>query len=451
MIPPLLMTLLTPFQSLFRRPSWIKFQILLVGATLLSGRRTVTQALRVTGRSLEERFALFHHVLNRAVWSPLQAAQKLLLLLLKFLDNGEQPLVFGIDETIERRWGAKIKARGIYRDAVRSSSSHFVKTSGLRWIVLMWLTEIPWAACVWALPFLTVLAPSERYHKSEGRHHKKITDWARQIVCQLRRWLPNRYLVVVADYSYAVLEFLAACQQLANPVTVITRLRFDAALYQPAPPYGGVGRPPKKGERLPSLEHILHAQDTPWENVTLDWYNGQQLEMQIISQSSVWYHTGKSPVPIRWVLIRDPRGKYEPIALLSTDTTLCARQIANWYVRRWRMEVTFEEARAHLGVETQRQWSDKAIARTTPLLLGLFSWITLAAHLLVQQNQVEVRQAIWYKKPLATFSDAIGWVRYQFWSAEADVTFSNVDQKDQMVKISPAFLQRLIDTVCYTH
>ena len=109
---------------MFRRPSWIKVQILLAGSILLTGRRTVTQALRVTGRSTDERFALYHHVLNRAVWSPLRAAQRLLLMLLKFLDDGKQPLVFGIDETIERRWGAKIKARGIYRDAVRSSSSH---------------------------------------------------------------------------------------------------------------------------------------------------------------------------------------------------------------------------------------------------------------------------------------------------------------------------------------
>ena len=450
MIPPLLITLLTPFQSLFRRPSWIKFQILLAGAILLSGKRTVTQALRVTGRSTDNRFALYHHVLSRAVWSPLQAAQKLLFTLLKFLDDGKQPLVFGIDETIERRWGAKIKARGIYRDAVRSSSSHFVKTSGLRWIALMWLTQIPWASCIWAPPFLTALAPSKRYYESEKRCHKKLTDWARQIVFQLRRWLPNRYLVVVADYSYAVLEFLAACQELSNPVTIITRLRLDAALYQPAPPYSGIGRPCKKGERLPTLANILHNPNTQWQNVTLDWYNGQQREMQIISQSTVWYHTGKPPVPIRWVLIRDPHSSYEPIALLSTDTTLCPNQIANWYVRRWRMEVTFEEVRAHLGVETQRQWSDKAIARTTPMLFGLFSWITLAAHLLVQQNQVEVRQAAWYQKSLATFSDAIGWVRHHFWSAEADVTFSQVNQNDQMVKISSAFLQRLIDTVCYT-
>ena len=125
-------------------------------------------------------------------------------------------------------------------------------------------------------------------------------------------------------------------------------------------------------------------------------------------------------------------------------------QIANRYVRRWRMEVTFEEVRAHLGVETQRQWSDKAIARTTPMLFGLFSWITFAARLLVQQNQVEVRQAAWYQKPLAIFSDAIAWVRHQFRSTEADVTFSMVDQTDQMVKIAPAFLKRLIDAVCYS-
>ncbi len=249
----------------------------------------------------------------------------------------------------------------------------------------MWLTQIPWASCIWALPFLTILAPSKRYYESEKRCHKKLTDWARQ----------------------AVLEFLAACQELSNPVTIITRLRLDAALYQPAPPYSGTGRPRKKGERLPTLANVLQDPNSQWQNITLDWYNGQQREMEVVSQPAVWYHTGKPPVSIRWVLIRDPLGSYEPIALLSTDTTLCPNQIANWYVHRWRMEVTFEEVRAHLGVETQRQWSDKAIARTTPMPFGLFSWITLAAHLLVQQNQVEVRQAAWYQKPLATFSDAI--------------------------------------------
>ena len=125
--------------------------------------------------------------------------------------------------------------------------------------------------------------------------------------------------------------------------TIITRLRLDAALYQPAPSYNGTGRPRKKGEWLPNLADILHDPNTQWQNVTLDWYNGQQREMEIVSHPAVWYHTGKPPVSIRWVLIRAPHGMYEPIALLFTDTTLCPNQIANWYVRRWRMEVAFEE------------------------------------------------------------------------------------------------------------
>lgn len=236
---------------------------------------------------------------------------------MKHLDSDENhPLVFGIDETIERRWGQQISKRGIYRDAVRSSQSHFVKTSGLRWISLMWLTKISWAERVWVLPFLTVLAPSERYHEQIGHSHKKITDWARQMIYQLRGWLPHRSLVVVTDYSYAVLELLAACQSMTHPVTMITRLRLDAALYQPAPPRSGqVGRPRKKGKRLPTLQTILDDSQTRWSSVCLNWYNDQPRLMETTSQTAVWYHNGKPPVAIRWVLIRDPQEKYEPVAL----------------------------------------------------------------------------------------------------------------------------------------
>ncbi|WP_211166254.1 transposase [Mucilaginibacter robiniae] len=144
----------------------------------------------------------------------------------------DEPLVFGIDETIERRRGAKIKAKGIYRDPVRSSHSHFVKCSGLRWMCLMLLTEVPWAARIWALPFLTALAPSERYCKEQHAKHKKITDWARQIIGLLARWLPGKKLIITADSSYSALELLAAIK---SKVTMITRLRLDAALYEKVP------------------------------------------------------------------------------------------------------------------------------------------------------------------------------------------------------------------------
>lgn len=446
-LPEAIITLLEPFRPLFRQATWIKVQILLEGAILASGPRTVSTALHAMGLSQARDYALFHHVLNRAIWSPLQGSQVLLKLMLSYLDRGSGPLVFGIDETIERRRGAKIKARGIYRDAVRSSQSHFVKTSGLRWISLMWLTEIPWAQRVWALPFLTILAPSERFYETSGRCHKKITDWARQMIYQLRRWLPERAIVVVGDSSYAVLELLHACQRLTNPVTMITRLRLDAALYAPAPVYAGVGRPRKKGKRLATLATILHHPKTVWTSVTLTWYGGQQRLMEITSQTAVWYHTGKPPVPIRWVLLRDPQGRYQPVALLCTNLTYNPIQIINWFIQRWQIEVTFAQVRTHLGFETQRQWSDQAIIRTTPLLLGLFSWITLVAHLLQQSQAVSLRQSAWYIKLRPTFADALGWVRKQLWNSIATFCISSKDP--DLVKIPQSLLDRLVEAVCY--
>jgi len=449
-LPEPIMTLLKPFRPLFYQPTWIKGQVLFIGAILATGKRTVTSALRIMGLSDERHFASYHQVLSRAAWSPLRVGELLLVLLMKHFDKDEaEPLVFGIDETIERRWGAKISKRGIYRDAVRSSKSHFVKTSGLRWISMMWLTEIPWAERIWALPFLTVLAPSERYHEQAGRQHKKLSDWARQMIYQLRRWIPHRQLVVVADYGYAVLDLLHACQKLANPVTMITRLRLDAALYEPAPmPTGKRGRPRKKGARLPTLRAILDDSQTLWQQVAVNWYDGLSRQMEITSQTAIWYHSGKAPVPIRWVLVRDPQEKHEPAAFLSTSLELDPLQILNWFVRRWQVEVTFEETRAHLGLETQRQWSEKAIDRTTPVLLGLFSWITLAAHLLIQHGQQPIRQAAWYVKVRPTFSDALSWVRQQLW-LPATIYSMSASEPD-MVKIPRPLLDRLVDTVCYS-
>jgi hypothetical protein len=399
------------------------------------------------GLSAISHFARYHHVLSRAVWSSLHLSQTLLCLLLAHLDSGRGPLVFGLDETIERRRGGKIAARGIYRDAVRSSQSHFVKASGLRWISLMWLAAIPWAQRVWALPFLTALAPSERYYQQSVRQPKKLTDWARQMIFQLRRWLPERELVVVGDNTYAALNLLHACQSLRNPVSVIARLRMDAALYEPAPPYAGLGRPRKKGQRLPTLQQCLADPDTVWQTCTLKWYNAEQRQMEVASGTAVWYHKGKLPVPIRWVLIRDPQAVYNPLALLCTDPTRDPLQIAQWFVLRWQVEVTLEEVRAHLGVETQRQWSPKAIARTTPALLGLFSWVTLAAHVLQTEHPLPVRQAAWYTKPLPTFADAIAFVRSQLWRHPHTFRMSPVEP--EMVKIPRSLFDCLLETLCY--
>ena len=359
------------------------------------------------------------------------------------------PLVFGIDETLERRWGKKIKAKGIYRDAVRSSHSHFVKCSGLRWINLMWLAPVPWAQRVWALPVLTALAPSERYCQERGIRHKKLTDWARQIAALLRRWLPERQIVIVADSGYSALDFLHSCQHQARPVAVVTRLRLDAALYEPAPlrKPGQVGRPALKGKCLPTLTTCSNDPKTAWHSVSVTWYEGTERRLEIASGTTVWYHTGKPPVAVRWVLIRDPKGERDTQALLCTDVTAAPLQIIEWFVLRWQLEVTFQEVRLHLGVETQRQWSDFAIARTTPSLFGLFSLVTLAAHELYREEAFSPRSAAWYCKPLPTFSDALATLRERLWHCSG--VFSR-SPRDREVKETPVtLLDRLVETLCY--
>jgi hypothetical protein len=437
-----------PFVPLFSRRIWPRVLVRVAGTLLAPGKRTVTAALRVMGLAQAPRFERYHRVLNRARWSSLAVSRVLLsLLVAAFAPTG--PLLLGIDETIERRRGQRIPAQGIYRDPVRSSHEHFVKASGLRWICLMLLVPIPWAGRIWALPFLTALAPSERYDQERGRRHKTLAEWARQLLLLVRRWWPERPVVAVADSSYAALELLASCQAWPQPVTVITRLRLDAALYEPAPPRGPrqVGRPRLKGQRLPTLAAVAGDPTTTWTPITIpDWYGTGERQVEVSSDTAVWYHTGLPPVPLRWVLIRDPHGRFDPQALLCTDLAVAPEQIVAWFVRRWQLEVTFEEARRHLGVETQRQWSEWAIRRTTPALLGLFSLVTLFTHQYVSRMPVRIRQAAWYPKAQPTFADALALVRRELWVHGA---FHLSVSEPEMVKVPRAFVERLTETLCY--
>jgi hypothetical protein len=447
-LPPEIMILLLNFAPLFTTRTWQYVPVLVAGSLLTPQRRMVSSALRVMGLAQVRWFGNFHRVLNRAAWSPLAVSRVLLRLLLEtFLPDG--PVVIGLDHTIERRRGAKIAAKGIYHDPVRSSKSHKVKASGLRWVCLMLLVPIPWALRVWALPFLTVLAPSERYHHTRERRHKSVLDSARQLLMLLRRWLPGRRLVVVADGEFAALELLAVAAQPQVAIAFITRLRLDAALYDPAPPRDPhqVGRPRLKGARRPTLAQVAAGPATRWTPLLVaDWYGQGARTVEIASQSAVWYHGGKPPVALRWVLIRDPEGTFATQALLCTDPTAAPSDILCWFVRRWRMEVTYEESRAHLGIETQRQWSDKAIARTTPALFGLFSLVTLLAHRLLGDQSCPVRQAAWYAKPLPTFSDTLAVVRHYLWTR---TDFRLSPAADDSQKVPRALVDHLAHLLCY--
>ena len=413
-VPQVLRQWLQAWRPCFTAPSWEHVLVLVMGALLAPGKRTVTSCLRMTGRAEAANFATFHQILNRARWSSRAVARRLLCVVVERLVP-DGPVVIGLDDTIERRWGSRIRARGIYRDPVRSSHGHFVKASGLRWLSFMVLTPVPWTRLIKALPVLTLLAPSERSNLKRGCRHKLLTDWARQGALQLSRWLPGRRIIFIGDSSFAVHELAHA---IARRATLISRLRLDASLFAPPAERTSrtMGRPAQKGPALPKLKTLLSNPTTNWAKIVVSaWYghvNGKTLE--ITSDIALWYRPGTPVLPVRWVLVRDPDGKRDPQAFFSTDLTIEPADIIALYVRRWQIEVTFAETRAHLGVETQRQWSDQAIARTTPVLLGLYSLVSLCACDLLTTSSIPYAAA-WYRKTSLTFSDAIGAVRLKIW------------------------------------
>lgn len=414
-LPEAILPVLAQFAPLFSARVWPHAQLLLLGAILAPAARTVTTALRALGLATERRFTNYHRVLNRVTWSARQGSQTLLGLLITCLVPPGAPIILGADDTVERRSGRKIAAKGCYRDAVRSTKKHVIRCFGLKWVAMMLLVPVPWARRVWALPFFTVLCwPATK----DGRQrHKTSIDRVRQMMKQVRRWLPGRRLVVVVDGGFSAVSLALACVK--NQVAMVSRLRWDAALYhQPAPhPPGKRGPQPLKGKRQRRLQAWAERADTPWETVEVDWYGGRRKQLWVFSHTALWHTRGLPPVDIRFVLVGDPEGKLRMEAFFCTDLQATPVQILAWVVMRWSVEVTFEEGRTQLGLETQRQWSDHAIARTTPVLLGLFSLVTLLALQLSHDGHIPVPVTAWYHKAEPTFSDCLALVRQHIWRA----------------------------------
>jgi hypothetical protein len=417
-----------------------------VGAILTPGARQISRVLRVMGLSEEAQFQRYHRVLNRDQWSAL-ALSRILLGLLVATVASRGPLVIGMDETIERRRGRRIRAKGLFRDPVRSTAKRKVLVTGLRWLAVMLLVDLPWSDRPWALPILTVLTPSPQASTRLGRRHKTLAVWARQVVILLHRWLPDRAVVIVGDGEYATLELLAAVRSIA---TMVTRLRLDAQLYAlpPPPDPHRRGRRPSSGPVVLKLTARIEDLATPWQSLTVPhWYGGGERTVEVVSEQVIWKSkNGQPPVPIRFVLLRDPGGQFHPQALLCTDLDASPLQIITWYLKRWQLEVTFRDLRAHLGMETQRQWADRAIARTTPVLMGLYSLVTLLAHPQLSRGEGPLQQVAWYRKTQPTFSDALALVRRSLWT---DPQFALSCASHDQVTIPQHLLTRLTETLAY--
>jgi hypothetical protein len=431
---------LNAFNTLFTLPTWEHVQLLLTGAILCQGARRVSTILCVMGLSQEKRFEKYHRVFNRAKWNSITGAKILLGLLIQLLPDSF-PILIVVDDTIERRSGKKIKAKGCYRDACRSTEKVVIKCFGLKWVCLMLVVSLPWCKRPWALPFMTILAPSKKANKKRGRQHKTSVDWTIIAVRVIARWL-KRSFVLIGDGGFACIRLGHAC--IKQNVPLVSRLRLDSALYDfaPSPAKGQRGRHREKGVRFTALTKLATDFTRPWRDACIDWYGNEKKHVHLLSGINLWYSSGEKPLPIRWVLVTDPDTN-ETEAFFSTDLQLAPEQIVTWFVLRWNCEVTFFESRAHLGMETQRQWSDRSIARTTPCLMALFSLVCLFAIEMLKNQTLPILSTAWYnKKSEATFSDIIAFVRRSIW---AENYFNDSRFDGDYMKIKPDQWESLLD------
>lgn len=442
-LPEVILSLFANFTHVFTVPTWKYAKTLLIGAILCNGKRTVSSALRAVGLSQESRFERYHRVLSKAKWNAFSLSRILLGLLVELIP-ANAPILIGVDETIERRSGKNITAKGCYRDACRSSHSLVIKCFGLKWLCTALIVKLPWSNRYWALPFMTVLCTSKKYDEQKGLKHKSSIERAIQLVYVISRLL-KRSWILLGDGGFACIRLGHAC--LESKTTLVSRLRLDAALFDEVeePQVKRRGRKRVKGKKQPTLKQRLTDESLSWSEQRIPWYGRILKNVKLASGIALWYKAGEKPLKIRWVMVCDPETNRTE-AFFSTDINLSPETIVGYFVLRWNLEVTFEEARAHLGVETQRQWSELAIRRTTPVLFGLFSVICLIAYRQNQQENdlVKACSTAWYdKEDNATFSDVVTYVKRLILLGKSNYYKSACN--DEFVKIRRQDLEVLIN------
>jgi DDE superfamily endonuclease len=461
--------LVATFAVAMSPPTFAKAQTLLYGAILAPGRRTIAAILRVMGLHHQQGHECYHRVFSRDVWSPMVMSRLLLLLLVKLFVCEGECIELIIDESLVRRWGKKIHYKGLYRDGVRSTVRRVVLSTGIRWCVVCLLVRTPWCRRPWALPFLVMPVLSKKVSLRLHKPFRGTVECTREAIRRVRHWLPDQEIIVTADGDYAAVELLQECQGLEQPVTLVCRSRLDMRLFAPPSEEGQRedgskrrGRKPKKGARQPSLAERLKDDHLEWQTITVNWYGGQQRAVELLTGVSLWHRQGVDPVVVRWVLVRSvretktgevPEG-FKPSAYLCTKVDATVEQILRWVVDRWNIEVTFEEMREHMGLETQRNWSLRSIGRTTPCLFGVFSLVVAMAKVLHPES-LPVEQTAWYKKEEPTFSDALAAVRSHLWAClwkarQAPLrNWSDSPADPDQCLIPSSILQHMQDLLCY--
>lgn len=420
-LPPFIIPVLCNFAPLFSRPTYLKFLTLLMGHLLCRGRRTITNCLRTVGLSGNRRYPEFYDVFRRANWSSFKASKILLFLIDQEWITGKR-ITIVVDTTLERRRGPRLQGVGMHRDAVRSTKERKAFSPGHNWLVACVLIQFPGTKSVWSLPFMSILLRPERplsvsknsYDITHKRRHKKVTKYTAQLVHTLRRWLgPKREIVLLGDSAFCCRQICRACVK--RNVTFCTRFRLDACLYDlPPPPTGRRGRRRIVGNRLPNLSSVASDPNTIWQTGIIPWYGGKEQEVEIATGTALWYHdTAGAPIPIRWVLSRDPENPSEVTPFLCTNQSSSPFEVIGFAVQRWSIETTFQEVRCHMGYESIHTWADKGIERVSPCVMASYSIVCLiAARAIKDKNeQISPLTSAWYEKTHVTFSDVYSYVK----------------------------------------
>jgi hypothetical protein len=411
-LPPEARPLLAALAPGFTRPTFGRFAVLLAAAILTQGRHTVANLLRTLGSLAPGHRTDYQRVLSRAPWSGLGLGRALAGYILLHLCPTDPVILVG-DDTVDGHPGRHVYGKARHRDAVRSSHAYTAWKYGHRWVVLAVLVRFPWATRPWALPVLVDLYRSEEEDRRRGRPHRTPA----QLMCRLLRALmircPGRHFAFVGDSGYGSHEVARFFHRHRARLTMVSKLHPEANLFDPPPPYRGLGRPRVKGGRRPKPREAVAAARRR-RRLVVGWYGGGTRRVSVVTGTGHWYKAGAGLVPIRWVHVRDLEGTHRDEYFYATDPALDPGEIVTRYAGRWNIECTFQECRAHLRSGTTRGRSQRTVLRATPCLFGLYSVVALLFHALPEAKRSGgVR---WPGKAGVSYSDALASVRLWVWS-----------------------------------
>lgn len=409
-LPDIIKSVFEPFAVTMTRPTFQRFVIIALGAILCRGRRTITRIIWVMKLHAKGDLSDFHRVFSRAPWEISDLGKILIIMILDWVPD--EWVKIAIDDTTVMHKGKNVYGKGCHRDAARSTSGKTTYKYGHKWVVLAIVVKLPFTPRPWALPILSAMARSIQQDEKDGRRHKTTGDIARVLMWRLMRLFPDRKFIFLGDGGFAAHRLARLTSDNASRAVLVSLFYPDAALHEPPSKYSGRGAPRKMGERLPSPKEVVARRRGKVHKVK--WYGDTERRVRLISGVGHWYRPGKGLVKVRWVHVHDLDGTRDDKYYYSTDPEMPPEQIVELYTWRWNIEVGFQEAKEHLGLETTRNWCKQSTLRTFPCLLGLYSVVTL---IFLQHwksgGKINRALTLGYDREHITFSDAMATVREQ--------------------------------------